>query len=193
MAYCSVVVVALWWRVRVKGGGGLRRNQRLNCGRGDEDPGPDAQALIPGARRALLIVCGLILGGCASVPLITGDLWGYTARSGPVKTLRVLTYMADRPTCEVNRARDLSPPADARWADLKPPDECQALVISAASVAPDYWVFGIPSGRFGMASLTGGLCRGKPVGLVPEDARSHRRALWVRLGARALPRGRGEI
>jgi hypothetical protein len=51
----------------------------------------------------------------------TGLMWAYLSESQTVRSLTVVIYTLDRPTCEGNRAKDVKQPPGAAWAGLKIP------------------------------------------------------------------------
>jgi hypothetical protein len=58
--------------------------------------------------------------------------------SQTVRSLNVVIYTPDRPTCEVSRAKDMKQPPSAEWAGLKISDECHQIAVGEGT---DYWVF----------------------------------------------------
>jgi hypothetical protein len=94
-------------------------------------------------RRALLVVAFCLCTGCSTfrpAPL-TGLMWAYLGESQTVRSLSVVVYTLDRPTCEVSRARDVKQPPSAAWAGITIPDECHQVAVGAGT---DYWVFAYP-------------------------------------------------
>ena len=97
-------------------------------------------------RRTFVLVMSVLVTGCSTVrpePL-TGVMWAYIGESESVPSLRTLVYALDRPTCEVNRAKDMNLPPNAAWARLKIPGACRQIVVFDGA---DYWVFQGPGPR----------------------------------------------
>jgi hypothetical protein len=79
----------------------------------------------------------LLLAGCLTrrpAPP-TGLMWGYFGESETIPNLRAVAYAVDRPSCEVNRARDKQ--SLPSWVGIQIPAECRQVVVGAGS---DYWV-----------------------------------------------------
>jgi hypothetical protein len=76
-------------------------------------------------------------------------MWAYFGESQNVPTLRVVVYTPDRPSCEVNRAKDMKMPPAAAWAGIKVPAECHQVAIGSGT---DYWVYTYP--KFGAMGAT---------------------------------------
>ena|SRR5438128_1352167 len=69
----------------------------------------------------------------------TGPMWAYSGDSQSIPSLHVIAYAANRPTCEVSRAKDMKPSPNAAWADLKVSTECRRATVSPGTA---FWVFG---------------------------------------------------
>jgi hypothetical protein len=81
----------------------------------------------------MLRIVVVLLSGCATAtPLPTGLMLGYTAQWEAVPSLHVVVYSADRPTCEILRARNLKD---------KSSEECRRVTVEAGT---DYWAFAYP-------------------------------------------------
>jgi len=91
-------------------------------------------------RGASLVVVLVLVTACSTFrpEPPTGLMWAYLGESRTVPSLNLVAYALDRPTCEVSRAKDTKPPANAAWAELKVPGECHQVAVG---VGTDYWVF----------------------------------------------------
>jgi hypothetical protein len=69
-------------------------------------------------------------------------MWAYFGESQTIPSLRIIVYLIDRPTCEVNRAKDLTMPTAAEYARVTISEECRQIAVGSGS---DYWVFAIPN------------------------------------------------
>ncbi len=84
------------------------------------------------------LIAVLLLFGCSTLrpapPM--GIMWGYFGESATIPNLRAVAYAVDRPSCEVNRARDKQ--TLPLWIGIQVPAECRQVVVGAGS---DYWVY----------------------------------------------------
>jgi hypothetical protein len=89
------------------------------------------------------VAIALLLAGCATVRPATGPQWGYFSDSESVPSLKMVVYMADRPTCEVSRAKDMRGPVPGgEWAKLKIKNrECVRVMVDGSG--SDYWTMAI--------------------------------------------------
>ena len=90
---------------------------------------------------AMGLLCAWVLAGCATIMPASGQMWGYFSRSEAIPSLNMIAYSADRPTCEVMRARDIADAPKVAWARMTTPTPCHLVMAAPGS---GYWVFGIP-------------------------------------------------
>lgn len=101
------------------------------------------------AMKAGVLTCLLLfLPGCATIRPATGLQWGYFGESDSVPSLKMVLYAADRPICEIQRAKQLNEVAPgAAWAKMRVESrECVQLMIDASG--SDYWVLGMEGSAF---------------------------------------------
>src|SRR5215831_3228227 len=72
----------------------------------------------------------------------TGLMWAYYAESETIPSLQILVYLFDRPSCEINRAKDIMKmPPSAAYAAVTLSAECRQVAVGSGT---DYWLFAVP-------------------------------------------------
>lgn len=92
-------------------------------------------------RRMAWLLWALLLTGCATSPPATGLVWGYVSQSEAIPSLTLIAYSANRPQCEVFRARDIADTPKIAWAKMSTPTECRPMTVTLGT---GYWIVTIP-------------------------------------------------
>jgi len=101
-----------------------------------------------------------------------GQMWGYEMHSATIPSLRIALYARSRPTCEVQRAKDVGDLGKMPWAGLIPPQECRIVIVGPGA---DYWAYAFSDGAQAASAqeLVREVARGEPECLSPRRVPTH--------------------